>query len=273
MVTRLNQEIKDKILEFLKDKNIGASCVEISKGLKHNRITISKYLEIMKAQKLISSKEFAQSKIWSTFQKEKQKKVTLVCDDEKIKELFSLILDLDKFELCLKDTKTFDCKDISSNLIITKSEDIFEKLKSKATIPVLLIGTDYDSINLENIFEINQRISEIISNDYCSITGLPDKKSLKEYINKEISPVKIIEITIEGFDNYKKEMGIIASQNILKLISKIIKNNVKLNTHIAHVSENKFCITTKNYQGICKSFDNIKEFIKPNLNLVYREAN
>ena len=66
-----NDEIKDKIIEFLKTTTIGEPSTEISKQIGHNRLTISKNLEVLQAQGIVTNQEMAQAKLWKLAEEEK----------------------------------------------------------------------------------------------------------------------------------------------------------------------------------------------------------
>ena len=95
----LNKEIKNKILEILKVSKIGASASQISKKIGHNRVTVSKYLEVMKAHEIIDYEGIAQAKLWY-IKKDNSKPTLLIVDDEKhIVELVALSLVPEKFRI------------------------------------------------------------------------------------------------------------------------------------------------------------------------------
>ncbi len=60
----LNNDIKVKILDFIKNNENLCSCVDISKELKINRITLTKYLSVMESEGLINYKEIGMAKVW-----------------------------------------------------------------------------------------------------------------------------------------------------------------------------------------------------------------
>jgi len=60
----LNNNTTDKILNFIKSNNMGCSSSEISKKLKINRVTITKYLSVLNSQGLIKYKDIGMAKSW-----------------------------------------------------------------------------------------------------------------------------------------------------------------------------------------------------------------
>ena len=65
-----NGEIKNKIIQLLKKTTIGESSTEIAKQIGHNRLTVSKYMGVLQAEGVVSSKEVAQARLWKLVEKE-----------------------------------------------------------------------------------------------------------------------------------------------------------------------------------------------------------
>ena len=59
-----NLEIENKIIEFIKKSPIGVSSSDIASYLDLNRMTITKYLAIIKERTLIDFKRFGMAKLW-----------------------------------------------------------------------------------------------------------------------------------------------------------------------------------------------------------------
>jgi len=59
-----NLEIEKKIIEFVKNGPLGVTSSEIANYVGLNRMTITKYLAIIKERALIDFKQFGMSKIW-----------------------------------------------------------------------------------------------------------------------------------------------------------------------------------------------------------------
>ena len=59
-----SEDIQSKILYFLKNEKHGASISEIARSINVSRITLSKYLETMRAQGLVNFKSIGMAKLW-----------------------------------------------------------------------------------------------------------------------------------------------------------------------------------------------------------------
>ncbi|MBI2207883.1 hypothetical protein HYU50_00130 [Candidatus Woesearchaeota archaeon] len=57
-------EIEDKIVDFIKKSPLGVSSTDIASYLGINRITITKYLAVIKQKSLIDFKQFGMAKLW-----------------------------------------------------------------------------------------------------------------------------------------------------------------------------------------------------------------
>ena len=57
-------EVKNEILELLKNSHLGLSIRNISKQLNHSRTTISKYLKVLENEDLVSKHKISQYKVW-----------------------------------------------------------------------------------------------------------------------------------------------------------------------------------------------------------------
>ena len=59
-----SEDIQSKIIDFLKQEKHGASISEMARSINVSRITLSKYLEMMRAQGLVNFKSIGMAKLW-----------------------------------------------------------------------------------------------------------------------------------------------------------------------------------------------------------------
>ena len=59
-----NNDIQSKIINFLENEKYGASISEIARSINVSRLTLSKYLETMRAQGLVNFKSVGMAKLW-----------------------------------------------------------------------------------------------------------------------------------------------------------------------------------------------------------------
>ncbi|MBI5388834.1 response regulator [Candidatus Woesearchaeota archaeon] len=78
-MAKSREDIKKKIMTHLEKETGGLSASQIAKQISHNRITVTKYLEILKAQGFLSAQNIAQATIW---RKQETKPKILIVDDE-----------------------------------------------------------------------------------------------------------------------------------------------------------------------------------------------
>jgi predicted ArsR family transcriptional regulator len=60
----LNKEIEDKIVNFIKNSPLGVTSSDIAHYLSLNRMTIAKYLAIIKEKTLVDFKQLGMAKLW-----------------------------------------------------------------------------------------------------------------------------------------------------------------------------------------------------------------
>lgn len=298
MAQKLNEDIKDKITEFLKNNQYGASSSEIAKGINRNRITVSKYLEIMHVSGLIDCKNIAQAKIWTISKKHLKKKILVVDDEPLIINLIKLSLKQDKYDL-LEATNGQDAISIAANHkphimildVMMPGLDGFEVCKrlkqdpKTSDIKIIILsakseqdnkikGMDYGADDyLTKPFdpsELDSMIESLIfmkeDEKINSITGLGNKKALNIILDKRKDIKELLEITINNFSEYKNKYGKNNSDKILKLLARLFKDKVKddMKGYVSHVKEDQFVVITRLgniKQEILESFEYILPYI------------
>ena len=295
-MNQLNEDIKRKIIDFLRDKNIGASSSEIAKGVSHNRITISKYLEIMNALNILVCKDIAQAKIWSLAEKHLKKKILVVDDEPHIVTLIKLSIrpnkytiieanngrdaisiaetehpDLVLLDLMMPEMDGFEvCKVLKSNPKTKNSSIIMLSAKSEKDnkFKGIDLGADDYLTKPFDPAELEDRVDTILSDksdeNFDRITGLPNKNALTEFMNQHKDVRKVAEVKIKDFDSYKSAFGTANSEKILKIMSRFLKDKIKddLSGNIFHVDENKFVLITR-LSGICPEIMQSFEYMMP----------
>jgi DNA-binding response OmpR family regulator len=295
-MNQLNEDIKRKIIDFLKDKNIGASSSEIAKGVNHNRITISKYLEIMNALNILTCKDLAQAKIWSIAEKHLKKKILIVDDEPHIVNLIKLSIrpnkylileanngktaisiaesempDLILLDLMMPEMDGFEvCKILKSNprtkncsiIMISAKSDRDNKFKGIDLGANDYLTKPFDPAELEDM--VDTILSDSQDINFNRITGLSNKKSFNDYLDSHKDVKKIIEIKIKEFDTYKASFGTANSEKILKIISRFLKDKIKddLGSSIFHTEDNKFTIITR-LSNVCPEIIQSFEYMMP----------
>ena len=142
----MDNDIKEKILIALKKEPKSAST--LAKELEFNRVTISKYLEILKAENKITYTDVAQAKLWTLTTN--QKPLILVVDDEKhVVKLIKLTLKTRNYQIkeAFSGKEAFTLlKEIQPDLIILdlmmpeiSGFQILEELRKEKNPPPVLI--------------------------------------------------------------------------------------------------------------------------------------
>jgi len=284
----LNTAIKSKILEYLKSTKIGASSSEIAKNIGHNRITVTKYLEIMKAHKVLDYEGVAQAKLWYINNKSNKPTVLIVDDEPHVVNLVALslipekynivkafsgldaiekvhkenpeviVLDLmmpgmDGYEVCQKIKENALTQHIPIIILSAKGE-IEDKLKG------LKIGADdyitkpFDPMELEARVERTIRRSHQ-DQDAHPLTRLPGREAVKNRIRQHLlhnDNFVLNNIVINNLGEYNKQYGFNKGEHVLTLASRVIAQALKADdsTFLGHTMRDSFLVVSKNPQII-----------------------
>lgn len=293
----LNIEIKTKILEFLKGRKYGASSSEIAKSIGHNRITVTKYLEIMKAHKLLAYDDVAQAKLWYIAEKNTRKKILVVDDEQHIVTLVKLILQnyeihgaysgleaLEKIKKEVPDIIILDlmmpgltgyevCQRLKANaltqhipiIILSAKGELNDKLKG------VKVGADDYLTKPFDPMELEAKISFLLRNEDNTLTNpltlLPSTNSLKIEINNRIKAKQnfsICIVEISDLDKFTKDYGAKKRAEVIKMLAIILQEKTKeQGSYLAHtIKDNFVMITTKKDIGdITSSFKHLLPYI------------
>jgi len=92
-------EIKNKIVSFLRRHETGASASDIAKSINHNRITIGKYLQVLRAEQIVVSKKVASALYWQLADFSRKFKILIVDDEKNIVDLVRLSLTSGRYDI------------------------------------------------------------------------------------------------------------------------------------------------------------------------------
>lgn len=289
-------EINKRIIEEIEKSKEGISCLSLSKNLGKNRVTVAKYLEILKANKEIESKQVAQANLW-TIKKDKRNKILIVDDEPNIVTLIKLSLSgLNSLIVCAYDgldglSKVYEENPsiIILDLMMPKMSgyDVYEKLKSSEVtknIPVIVLTAKSDISNriakmLKNkdIFmnkpfdpielETNIRLLLSSKEDVHPITKLPNEKSIidkvSDLLNKDM-PCHVCILKFEEISQLKKLLGFTKINNIIEKLSNVIKEAVKDEfIFIGQTKDNTIVLVTS--ANVCeevkKAYNEVKNYL------------
>jgi len=289
----LNQDIVNKIVNFIKTKEIGSSASEISRAINHNRVTISKYLEVMKARGLLGSKVIAQARLWAVIDDHRKPTILIVEDEPNVLELIKLslipgqyniveatdgitalsfvkekkpsliLLDLmlpklDGREVCKIVKKDPSTQDIPIVMLTAKSQTI-DKVEG------LKIGADDYMTKPFDPLELEARVESILKRTNLhltknSVTGLPGISVLAESLEEFNG--SLIFVDVKNLGKYNKENGYKKGNELLLVVSRIIKHALLKRGSaadlVAHLDSDNFVILTNKLpepiaEEICES--------------------
>ncbi len=278
----LNKEIKDKIVDFLGKKDFGASSSEISKNTGHNRITVTKYLEIMNANGELEVEDVAQARLWRLKSKNQKPKILIVDDEPNVVELVALSLipgkykaikaysgldaldkvyqenpDLIILDLMMPNVDGYEvCKRIKNSsltqhipvIILSAKGEIKDKLQSMQLGADDYITKPFDPMEMEaRVNAVLRRVRKDI--DTHPLTKLPGKSSLEEEIRKKLKSKKEFHLHcfhIPDIEKFKKEKGYRRTDDTIALIARAFANTLNdfQDSFLAHTIRDKFVIVS-----------------------------
>lgn len=278
----LDKQIVDKILAHLSNSEVGSSSSNIARHTGHNRITISKYLQVMYAKGFVNYQKIGQSRLWKINNEITKPKILIVDDDPNVVRLINLSLGNKKYKI-YEAFNGFQALEIAKNntpdvvildLMMTgmsgyeTCKKLREMPKLKKTKIIILSaknqiddkikgleeGADDYMIKPFDPLELESRINLMLNNltgkeKFNDITKLPSLPLIIDNLKKiedntNFNKVMVIEIT--NLEGYKSKLGIRKSTDLLILISRIIKEIADLNEcFLGHYKNNFFIITDK----------------------------
>lgn len=287
----LNTEIKEKILDLLRNSEIGASSSEIAKSIGHNRITVSKYLEIMKAHKLIEYKDVAQAKLWALANRNNKSKILVVDDEPHIVNLIKLSLN-PQFKTFEAFTGLDALDQIYSNmpdLIILdlmmpgmNGYEVCQKVKENALtqhIPVMILSAKSDM--KDKIAGINVGADDYVTKpfdpaelvaraellirstdkkqEFNPLTNLQGRDAVSRELDRWIKknqPFSITLFNIKNFRSFNEKYGFKKGDEVLKLVARLLTQKLEeagcKNYVCGHPESDKFILVTNSKKQFSK---------------------
>ncbi|MGM5482052.1 MAG: response regulator [Nanobdellota archaeon] len=278
---QINNCIKNKILDYLQSKGF-ASSSEISKQIGHNRITVTKYLEILLANGVVSVDDVAQARLWRLNKKNNKLNVLVVDDEPSVVDLVALslaagkynvlkaysgldaldkvyqempdlvVLDLmmpgvDGYEVCSRIKKNPSLQHIPVIILSAKSE-VKDKLKGMNLGADDYITKPFDPMEMEA--RVNTALRKTRKDiDTHPLTKLPGKISCKEKIQQNINNAKdfqVVSFSIQNLPNYKKKHGHRKTNDTLSLIARALSESIKdsPDAFICHTVSDNFILVS-----------------------------
>lgn len=277
-----SEDIQNKILSYLTNSNHGAHAIQIAEAIGHNRITVGKYLDVLKASGKVQVRSVGQANLWSLSKSAPGFKVLVVDDEQPIVNLIALTLgdsysittandgqqalaqvashmpDLIILDVMMPKKNGLEvCTLLKNNILTRNIYIIMLSAKSQTTdkIQSMQAGADY---YLTKPFD-PEELAALVRTKLCKrltdqekhpITGLDRGGVVRAQLasarkNKDRS---CIIITIEGFQEFVEKAGFKHGLHILQFVAKIcdsvIKQQGAINDYIGHLDDEQLLILT-----------------------------
>jgi DNA-binding response OmpR family regulator len=285
-------DIKEEILNYLKNqKEVSSS--ELSREIKRNRITVSKYLELLQIEGMISSRNLAQARLWSLNVDHTKSKILVVDDEPHIVNLIKICLEdehrtiteafsgIDALEKVFTEIPDLVVLDIMMPGV--SGYDVLKKMRqNKITrnIPVIILSAKaeledkFNSLELgahEHITkpfdpeELNAVVFNLLSAykdadaDLNPLTGLISKNAL---LNKKFSCDNKYKIHLVNFDEYKKSEGLMKANNFLRFFSTFLKEELNAcQCTLGHLDDELFVVLSDRRIDVTRLNNNFKKML------------
>ncbi len=281
-------DIKQEIVDYLK-KSEEVSCSELARNIGRNRVTVSKYLELMQIENKLNSRTVAQAKLWSLNGSNKNK-VLVVDDEPHIVNLIKLSLEtdynvdeaysgIDALERVFTQVPDLVVLDIMMPGV--SGYDVLKKMKqNKITrnIPVVILSAKaeledkFQSLELgahEHLTkpfdpeELNVVVFNLLKtkdvSELDSLTGLLSKKSLLNVKDKFKHKFKL---SLLNFSGYRNKEGLRKANNLLRFFSRFLKEELNgCECKIGHLDDELFVVLSNDRVDINKINTNFKKML------------
>lgn len=262
-------EIKNALISYLRQNESGASASEISKHVGFNRITVGKYLQVLAAEKLVTSKRVASAIYWSLSSYSEKPRILIVDDEQHIVDLIRLSLANGRYDI-------YEANDgqealnmvqkIMPNLIIldlmmpeVSGDEVCKQLKQNfltQNIPIIIVsakGEVADKVELMALgaddyltkpfdpMELEARVANKLSKTELLFSKNPVTNLPSEIITSETEKMwqhkhkyfKLV-LSLNNFDEFIDIFGHKKSFEVLQFFSRLLVESFSSEVFIGH---------------------------------------
>lgn len=273
-------EIKNAIVSYLRQTETGASASEIAKKIGFNRVTVGKYLQVLAAEKLVSSKRVASAIYWTLTAYSEKPRVLIVDDEQNIVDLIRLSLANGRYDIYEANNgrEALEVvKNIMPNLIIldlmmpgVSGDEVCRELKSNfltQSIPVIIVsakGEAKDKVQLMSLgaddyitkpfdpMELEARVANKLKKKDLmfsknSVTNFPSEIVTTETVNLWKHKKKYFKLVLKlnNFDGFIDLFGHKKGFEILQFFSRLLVELFPEEVFIGHRSDSEFILLSE----------------------------
>ncbi|MBN1385531.1 response regulator [Candidatus Woesearchaeota archaeon] len=292
----MDEGIKGKVLRYL-NENPGASSLELSKGIGHNRLTVSKYLQVLRSEGKIDFSVVAQAKIWKL--RSGGRKKVLVVDDEPhivdlvkltigddhdVLEAFSGLDAMEKVYLGSPDLVILDimmpgidgyevCRKIKSNKATAHIPVLFLSAKGKLAEKMdgIDVGAEDYIVKPFDPGELRAMVRSVFdSSDLGRSIGVDPRKELISLLGRvPLEDARLYVFTLNNIGKFQESFGYKRSNEVQRLVSNLFTH--RTDGHKGSIAfagamgRNRFCVLTgreeRFVEGIMEDFESFIPFV------------
>ena len=272
-------DIKNKIVSYLRTAETEASASEIAKQINHNRITVGKYLQVLEAQKIVTSKRIASGIYWKIAESHTKPKI-LIVDDEKhivdmihlslssggyllydafdgeeaLKMTYNLIPDVLILDIMMPKKNGIEvCKEIKSNILTQGVYIIIVSAKGEIQdkIELMNLGADEYIVKPFDPLELEARVANIVRKKQAQLlkhplTQLPNASvtdETREVWNRKKNKWYELRIHVTNYEEYAKQYGYKRASEITQLFVRMLQEETNISEFfVGHASDTTICI-------------------------------
>ncbi len=270
------EKIKAKIIRSLRGAEHGASTSEIARSTGHSRLTVAKYLEVMRVEGTIDCRGVGRAKLWSL--RKDLIRILAVDDEPHITSLLGLLFASDRYDVWKAGSaaearrilldKTPDLILLDLMMPGESGYSLLRELRRRPdtlNVPVIILsaksepaekvkgllgGADDYITKPFDPMELAARAERIIERSRQEkqlnhITRLPGREMLESYLAGHEGNGSVHTYRVLGIGEYYGRNGIVRGDMLLCLLARLFKDTLKnTDSYLSHTEQDSFAVVS-----------------------------